>query len=112
MSRRGALGLLAGAAGLGVCESRAKHRTRGKGKRRRRAVTTHHVTLCHDDAETATVHTVSRASHTVAAHRHHGYDLVSAGLCCADDDCGEGAVCQAGACVTPSTCPLIRADAP
>jgi hypothetical protein len=116
VTRRGALGLLAGLVGLGLSETAAKRR---QGKRRRRQrdrrVATEKanekVTLCHRTGN-GSFHPITVGVSAVPAHLNHGdFPRASAEAngCCTDADCthldggANGQVCNqgTGACCLP-----------
>jgi hypothetical protein len=117
-SRRGALGILAGLAGLGLGEVAAKqHRHRGAPRRRGRvqSAVADKVAVCHYDAK-ADTHVVLRVSRRgwENGHAKHEGDFLRGGDnggvgCCTDGECsaltnacGPG-VCgpETGTCVAP-----------
>ena len=108
-SRRGALGLLAGALslGLGAVEAkrhkrRPKHRTR-KGKEShhaRAAAKPNKVDVCHYDAGTRSWVRISVSqSGWDNGHAKHARDFLR-GDCCTDGDCPDGEGCDLGQCAT------------
>ena len=116
-SRRGALGLLAGFAGLGLGEATAKQhkaktaakRRKGNGKGRRRVQSASadkpgKIDVCHFDAdtETWTAITVSKSGWT-NGHAKHERDFLR-GDCCTDADCRPGQACRPGSSEAASAC--------
>lgn len=95
-TRRGAMGMLLGLAGLGLGEAAAKRRSPGKARQRRvQAASADKVTLCHyvgnDSRHSITVSAKAAAQH-IANHGDFAYDNKRGG-CCTDADCGAGASC-------------------
>ena len=106
-SRRGALGLLAALAGvgLGLGETVGAARRKGKGKHRRhgnrhvQAAAANKVTLCHYDQEADTYHRISISNNGKAVDKHlanhvsddgaEGDFLFGDSDCCNDDDCAS-----------------------
>jgi hypothetical protein len=91
-TRRGALGLLAGAAGLALGEAEARRRNR-RGSRAN--VPVGKVTICHHDQDTDTWHPITISANALDAHAKHGdfqYD-VAQGQCCTNADCGASGKC-------------------
>jgi hypothetical protein len=118
-SRRGALGLLAGVAGLGLGEVVAKRRKRGPGTGRTQAQgTADKVTICHRTGAKKHPFQVSTVdAHAVPAHAAHG-DLVDcpnshvldvATCTCV---CDEGIVCTGDAVRDPATCQCVPRPGP
>jgi hypothetical protein len=112
-SRRGALGLLAGLAGLGLGEAGARKRTRrgtvrtqkagGEQLTPERARKAAKVALCHYDEAAGTYATIVVGAPAAEAHfGHHPNDTPYVN-CCVDDDCPAGEACDAGTC-RASTC--------
>jgi hypothetical protein len=96
LNRRGVLGVLAGAVGLGVGEVVAKgHRSR----HRTQAAAAHKVTLCHhdQDAETWSPITISNNGQAVKKHKaNHGdfeFGSGQASACCTDAECRPNETC-------------------
>jgi hypothetical protein len=104
LNRRGVLGVLAGAAGLGVGEVAAKRRKRGKSRVQAQAA--NKVAVCHYDAgaNTYVLINVSRSGWD-HGHSKHENDFLRGGDddgavgCCTDGECGELTnACGAGVC--------------
>ena len=93
-SRRGALGVLAGLAGLGLGEASARKR---RGKARTRAADTGKTTICHHDHDAGVYVKITVADAAWPAHQKHG-DFVHDD-CCIDDECGgDDKPCTASTC--------------
>jgi hypothetical protein len=109
-TRRGALGLLAGLASLGLGETVVTARRKGKAKRRRnrkrqvQAAAANKVTVCHYAKGSDTYHRISISSNGKAVEKHlanhvsddgtQGDFVVGASGCCTDEDCtGAGESC-------------------
>lgn len=115
-TRRGALGVLAGLAGLGLGEVAAKrrHRGRGKGGVRAQAANPNKVDVCHFDEESGTFHLINIDDNAVQKHidNHGDFFPAAEGGCCTDADCGENEACQVdeeantGSCVSVGCSPV------
>jgi hypothetical protein len=117
-TRRGALGILAGFAGLGLSEVAAKKKGRGKGKgrgKRKRtgrvqAAAADKVAVCHYDADADTYVLINISqSGWDNGHSKHEQDFQRGdeGGCCNDSDCSHLDVspCYIGVCdPTAGTC--------
>ena len=91
-TRRGALGVLVGLAGVGRREVAAKRRRLPK-----------KVTICHFTARGPTPYVLKRiAGKDLARHQQHG-DFVY-GTCCLDSECQAGQVCAAATDAVGSAC--------
>lgn len=96
LNRRSVLGILAGAAGLGVGEVVAK---RHRGRSRVQAAAANKVTLCHHDQDTDTWSPISISNNGKAVEKHkanHGDFAFGSGQasdCCTDADCGDNETC-------------------
>ncbi len=127
-SRRGALGLLAGVAGLGLGEVVAKRRKHGKGKGKGKGRTQataekkdHKITICHLTNEaTNPVVQIKVDESAVPAHQAHGdtidpdfqNDVQNCGSCgtgCTGGDACNTPACQNGKCGTTPT-PGVACD--
>ena len=89
-TRRGALGLLAGAAGLVLGEAAAKGRKRRRGGVRAQGAKADKVTICHatsSETNPFEVITISENGWLNGHSKHEGDSL--RGNCCVDDDCDE-----------------------
>jgi hypothetical protein len=113
-TRRGALGLLAGAAGLALGEAEARRRNR---RGSRASVPVGKVTICHHDQDTNTWHPITISANALDAHAKHGdfqYDAAQS-QCCTNADCGASGQCTitVDAQGTGSgTCFVFECDAP
>jgi hypothetical protein len=90
-SRRGVLGLLAGAAGLSGREVAAKGSKRGRRQNRVRSAKADKISLCHYDAQTETYRQINVPAGGVQAHLDHG-DFVPA----TEGGCAAGPTCTVG----------------
>lgn len=117
-SRRGALGLLAGMAGVGLGEAVAKRRKHGKGKGKGQATAGNKrqkVTICHrTGSATNAFVTLDVDESAVPAHQALGdaidpdfqHDIQHCGSCgngCTGGDACHAPSCQAGTCGTTPT---------
>jgi hypothetical protein len=89
-TRRGALGLLAGAAGLTIGEAVAKRRKRRRGGVRAQAAKADKVTICHATSSETNPYEIISISENgwLNGHTKHEHDSLR-GNCCVDDDCDE-----------------------
>jgi hypothetical protein len=103
-TRRSALGVLAGMAGLGLREAGARRRHRRRnGTRRIQATKAGKVDVCHYDAEAETWHWISIGQRGWEnGHAKHERDFLRTD-CCRDGDCADGHSCCAGTCVDTQT---------
>jgi hypothetical protein len=97
-TRRGALGLLAGVAGLGLGGVEAKRqgkKQRGKGRVRAQEANPNKRDICHFDAETGTYHLINIDDSAVQKHLDNHGDFFPAAEngCCTDADCGDNEAC-------------------
>jgi hypothetical protein len=116
-TRRGALGVLAGLAGLGLGEVAAKRRGRGrgKGKARVRAQSGNpaKTAICHYDDETGTFHLIEVDDSAVQKHRDNHGDFFPGEVegCCTDADCGENETCVVDEATNTGSCQGSTCDA-
>jgi hypothetical protein len=111
-TRRGVLGVLAGAAGLGLSEAAAKGR-RG-GRTRGQAAKAGKVDICHHDQETDTYHHINISKNAVQKHidNHGDFFPAADNGCCSQAECGENETCvfssdNVGSCApTSDVCPV------